>query len=56
MRKQLFAVELLITLLGKLRHDIGKDLVAVEGAVVCPDLDRLHHLDISAGDRQKQLI
>ena len=38
------------TCLGELRehpeHDAGEDLVAVEGAVVRPDLDRLHHLAI----------
>ena len=27
-------------------HDAGENLVAVEGAVVRPDLDRLHHLAI----------
>ena len=50
-----------ITLLGELRHhaehDTGEDLVAVEGAIMHPDLDRLRHLAVCAGgDRQIQWI
>ena len=56
-------VQLLTTtkLLGELRHhaehDTGEDLVAVEGAIMHPDLDRLRHLAVCAGgDRQIQWI